>query len=122
MVLSPRSTGLGAGKGGEMKKVYIVVFINITILLLWLFVSFSHAQDLFDRAEIEFDIDYIDIDKVKVIGGTINGQVMVVWMKSGSVLTKTLSKSNVEYEFREDREFDNGGDYAFASESIFTKG
>jgi len=66
------------------------------IFLLIVFVSPIYAQDLFDRAEIEFDIDYIDIDKVKVIGGTINGQVMEVWMKSGSVLTKTLSKSNSE--------------------------
>jgi len=66
------------------------------IFLLIVFASMTYAQDLFDRAEIEFDIDYIDIDKVKILGGTVKGQVMAVWMKSGSVLTKTLSKSNFE--------------------------
>ena len=67
------------------------------VFLLIVFVLPVHAQDLFDRAEIEFDIDYIDIDKVKVMGGTKKGQVMAVWMKSGSVLTKTLSKSKIKY-------------------------
>jgi len=101
------------------------LFITITICLFIL--PIAYAQDLFDRAEIEFDIDYIDIDNVQILGGTRSGFVMVAWMKSGSVLTKTLSKSNVEYEFSEDREFDNGGDYsphhsirAYDEESVFT--
>ena len=81
------------------------------IFLLIVFASMTYAQDLFDRAEIEFDIDYIDIDKVKILGGTIKGQVMAVWMKSGSVLTKTLSKSNSKVEFDnsyDDNETDEG--------------
>jgi len=67
------------------------------IFLLIVFVSPIYAQDLFDRAEIEFNIDYIDIDKVKLLGSKNKGKVMAVWMKSGSVLTKTLSKSSAEY-------------------------
>jgi len=63
------------------------------VFLLIVFISFSYAQDLFDQAEIEFNIDYIDIDKVKVLGSKNKGQIIAVWMKSGSVLTKTLSKS-----------------------------
>ena len=87
----------------------IVAYIFLLLVFISLFfVSFSHAQDLFDRAEIEFDIDYIDIDKVKLLGGKSKGQVIAVWMKSGSVLTKTLSKSNIKFNDREDREFDNG--------------
>ena len=105
-----------------MKFSYALILIMALLLIivcLFIFVApKSHAQDLFDRAEIEFDIDYIDIDKVKILGGTIKGQVMAVWMKSGSVLTKTLSKSNVEYEYRE---FDSGVNYDFTPESIFAK-
>ena len=67
------------------------------IFLLIVFVLPIYAQDLFNRAEIEFDIDYIDIDKVKVLGGPNKGQVMAVWMKNGSVLTKTLSNSKIKY-------------------------
>ena len=103
----------------KLKPSWWVIVIVGVLFNIWLFVFISHAQDLFDRAEIEFDIDYIDIDKVEMLGGTINGQVMAVWMKSGSVLTKTLSKSNIE--FSDDREFDNGEDYAFTSESVFNK-
>jgi len=86
----------------------------IIALLLWLFICFvsmSHAQDLFDLAEIEFDIDYIDIAGIEIFGNKKSGQVMAVWMKNGDVLTKTLSKSKIKYNNREDREFDNGGDY-----------
>ena len=108
-----------------MKFSYALILIMALLLIIvciFIFVApKSHAQDLFDRAEIEFNIDYIDIDKVKILGGTVKGQVMAMWMKSGSVLTKTLSKPNVEYEFREDREFDNGGSYAFTPESVFAK-
>jgi len=109
MVLSSRCIRLGAGKGGEMMKLIGVFF------LLIIFISPIYAQDLFDQAEIEFDVDYIDIDKVKLLGSKNKGQVIAVWMKSGSVLTKTLSKSKIKYsnredrEDREDREFDNGG-------------
>ena len=71
----------------------------IIALLLWLFICFvsmSHAQDLFDLAEIEFDIDYIDIAGIEIFGNKKSGQVMAVWMKNGDVLTKTLSKSNAK--------------------------
>jgi len=89
---------------------FFFLLLIAVILILCMFMATSHAQDLFDQAEIEFDIDYIDIDKVKVIGGTINGQVMAVWMKSGSVLTKTLSKLNSKFGDNDDREFDDGRD------------
>ena len=94
VVLSPRCVRLGAGKRGEIMK--LIGTIAIIALFLWLFVNFTHAQDLFDRAEIEFDIDYIDIDKVKLLGSKSKGQVMAIWMKSGSVLTKTLLKSKIK--------------------------
>ena len=66
------------------------------IFLLFVFVSSIYAQDLFDRAEIEFDIDYIDIAGIEIFGNKKTGQVMAVWMKNGDVLTKTLSKSNAK--------------------------
>ena len=115
---------MGTGKGGEVMKissVFIMSVIYIFIFLFFVFISFSRAQDLFDRAEIEFDIDYIDIDKVKVIGGTINGQVMAVWMKSGSVLTKTLSSSKIKYNDDSDISFSYRGISDNDSESKFTK-
>ena len=96
---------MGAGKRGEIMKIIGVIFLFIV------FISPIYAQDLFDRAEIEFDVDYIDIGNVQILGSKAKGQVMVVWMKSGSVLTKTLLKSKIKYNNREDREFDNGGDY-----------
>ena len=65
------------------------------VFLFFIFVLSIHAQDLFDQAEIEFDVDYIDIDNVQILGDKNKGRVMVVWMKSGSVLTKTLLKSNI---------------------------
>ena len=105
-----------------MKFSYALILIMALLLIivcLFIFVApKSHAQDLFDRVEIEFDIDYIDIDKVKMLGSKNKGRVIAVWMKSGSVLTKTLSKSNVEYEYRE---FDSGVNYAFTPESVFAK-
>jgi hypothetical protein len=91
MVLSPRSVGLGTGKGGEMMKLMGAIF------LFFVFVSSVYAQNLFDQAEIEFDIDYIDIDKVKILGSKNKGQVMAVWLKTGDVLTKTLSNSKIKY-------------------------
>ena len=66
------------------------------IFLLFVFVSSIYAQDLFDQAEIEFDIDYIDISGIEIFGNKKTGQVMAVWMKNGDVLTKTLSKSNAK--------------------------
>ena len=54
------------------------------IFLLIVFVSSIYAQGLFDQAEIEFDVDYIDIGNVQILGSKAKGQVMVVWMKSGS--------------------------------------
>ena len=51
MVLSPRSAGLGAGKGGEMMRsaqivsAYIGMIIIIMALLFCIFISFSHAFD-----------------------------------------------------------------------------
>ena len=82
------------------------------IFLLLVFISFSHAQDLFDQAEIEFDIDYIDIDKVKVLGGPNKGQVMAVWIKNGSVLTKTLSNSKIKYS-DDDYSYDRNQESSF---------
>ena len=67
------------------------------IFLFIVFVSPIYAQGLFDQAEIEFDVDYIDIDNVQILGSKAKGRVMVVWMKSGSVLTKTLSNSKIKY-------------------------
>ena len=68
------------------------------VVIVCLFISpVAYAQDLFDQAEIEFDVDYIDIDNVQILGSKTKGQVMVVWMKSGSVLTKTLSNSKIKY-------------------------
>jgi len=90
---------MGTGKGGEVMKissVFIMSVIYIFIFLFFVFISFSRAQDLFDRAEIEFDIDYIDIAGIEIFGNKKTGQVMAVWMKNGDVLTKTLSKSNAE--------------------------
>ena len=96
-----------------MKFSYALILIMALLLIIvciFIFVApKSHAQDLFDRAEIEFDIDYIDIDKVKILGSKNKGKIIAVWMKSGSVLTKTLSKSKIK--FSDDREFDNGEDY-----------
>ena len=70
------------------------------VLLCLLFSSLSHGQqDLFEQAEIVFDIDYIDIDRIQIFGNKSKGQVMAVWLKSGSVLTKTLLKSNSKNEY-----------------------
>jgi len=86
---------MGAGKGGEIMK----IIGAIIALLLWLFICFvsmSHAQDLFDLAETEFDIDYIDIAGIEIFGNKRTGQVIAVWMKNGDVLTKTLLNSNAK--------------------------
>ena len=115
VVFGPRSIRLGAGKGGEIMKLIGAIFLFIV------FVSPIYAQGLFDQAEIEFNVDYIDIGNVQILGSKAKGQVMVVWMKSGSVLTKTLSNSKIKYSDREDREFDNGGDYTFTPESVYTE-
>ena len=80
----------------KISSVFIMSVIYIFIFLFFVFISFSRAQDLFDRAEIEFDIDYIDIAGIEIFGNKKTGQVMAVWMKNGDVLTKTLSKSNAE--------------------------
>ena len=90
MVLSPRCIGLGAGKGGEMMKLIGAIFL--------FFILSACAQTLFDQAEIEFDVDYIDIDKVKMLGSDKKGHVLVVWLKNGNVLTKTLSNSKIKYD------------------------
>ena len=100
MVLSPRCVRLGAGQGGEMMKLIGAFF------LLIVFISPIYAQDLFDQAEIEFDVDYIDIDKIKLLGSKNKGQVIAVWMKSGSVLTKTLSNSKIKYSVADDNRDD----------------
>jgi len=87
---------MGAGKGGEVMKIIGAIF------LLIVFVSPIYAQDLFDRAEIEFDIDYIDIAGIEIFGNKKSGQVMAVWLKNGDVLTKTLSMSNGKNSYSND--------------------
>ena len=67
------------------------------IFLLIVFVSPIYAQGLFDQAEIEFDVDYIDIGNVQILGNENKGRVMAVWLKNGNVLTKTLSNSKIKY-------------------------
>ena len=82
------------------------------IFLFIVFISPIYAQDLFDQAEIEFDVDYIDIDNVQILGSKNKGQVMVAWLKNGSVLTKTLSNSKIKYS-------DNDYSYDRNQESSF---
>ena len=80
------------------------------VVIVCLFISFvAYAQDLFDQAEIEFDVDYIDIGNVQILGSKARGQVMVVWMKSGSVLTKTLSNSKIKYSDDDDISYSSNG-------------
>ena len=107
-----------------MKKLWdgLLFFLFLCFIavfsILCIFTITSHAQDLFDRAEIEFDIDYIDIDKIKLLGSTRSGFVMAVWMKSGSVLTKTLSKSNKKYETNGSDVYNNSNDNDFHGDGI----
>ena len=77
-----------------MKISFVFIMFVIYIFIFLFFVSFSRAQDLFDIAKIELDIDYIDIAGIEIFGNEKTGQVIAVWMKNGDVLTKTLSKSN----------------------------
>ena len=82
------------------------------IFLFIVFVSPIYAQGLFDQAEIEFNVDYIDIGNVQILGSKAKGQVMVVWMKSGSVLTKTLSNSKIKYS-DDDYSYDRNQESSF---------